>query len=413
MTDFRNVAKPWDPRGIQPTRSLPDLRKELLRHGSSLESLPDLMHAGSGHPPERRGSAGSVRYERDPRAASLGVYHATTEVEVQLSHMSPAATEVDASRGPPDPLVTPTSPATPPRPAQQQLAAPPGMALPPPLPVGTIPAPPKTVARMQTRRTTRRLTDEEMGWRLPALARPALPRSRSYPPRETLLGTETSEGSSSPTRQRSLRQRAAELLGPPAVPSMPEDPSEDPVRYAQCIRLLWLAASMKAFDVVVVLLESDAANAAMCELIGDMVPMLHFTRKRDPSPPQVVVALADADEMTRRQFDFLSPKPLLIPRSVALPSLVCEVLHPTAHWSASLDDDEPTDWRRKGGADETGRPGSGGGAGGGLRATAPDALPTTRRRLRWPKGGAPARARRRCCASTMRSPSRRRARPST
>ena len=33
----------------------------------------------------------------------------------------------------------------------------------------------------------------------------------------------------------------------------------------------------------------------------------------------------------------LSPKPFVIPQNKAVPSLVCEVLHPTAHWSGSLD----------------------------------------------------------------------------
>ena len=71
---------------------------------------------------------------------------------------------------------------------------------------------------------------------------------------------------------------------------------------------------MKAFDVVVILLATDEANVAMCELIGDMVPMLQFTRKRDPSPPQVVVALSEnAAVDAHLEFYHLRPAPLVIP----------------------------------------------------------------------------------------------------
>jgi len=69
--------------------------------------------------------------------------------------------------------------------------------------------------------------------------------------------------------------------------------------------------------------------------------MLQYTRKRDPSPPQVVVALSSTaclDDMT-----YLSPLPLVVPRAASLtvPALICEVLHPTAHWSGSLDAVDP------------------------------------------------------------------------
>ena len=137
------------------------------------------------------------------------------------------------------------------------------------------------------------------------------------------------------------RRSFADLLAPPSVPTMPEDPDEDPERYAQCMRLLWLAASMKSFDVVVCLLSTDDANVAMCELIGDMVPMLQFTRKRDPSPPQVLVTLSGRAEAYRDTFSEILPSPLVLPRRTAMPSLVCEVLHPAAHWSGSLDKEEP------------------------------------------------------------------------
>lgn len=137
-------------------------------------------------------------------------------------------------------------------------------------------------------------------------------------------------------RRLSRTEIALDMLQAPAVPQMPEQVHNDPVRYAQCMRLLWLAASMKSFDVVVLLLPSDADNVAMCHLVSDMVPMLQYTRKRDPSPPQVVVALEDPDAAVKDLLDVL-PVPLVLPRKAAMPSLVCEILHPYAHWSGALD----------------------------------------------------------------------------
>jgi len=170
---------------------------------------------------------------------------------------------------------------------------------------------------------------------------------------------------------------------------MPEDPDEDPERYAQCMRLLWLAASMKAFDVVVLLLPTEEANAAMCELISDMVPMLQFTRKRDPQPPQVVVALpTDTARSLASQhlspLAHLVPEPLVITRGSALSSLVCEVLHPAAHWSGSLesehkaeDDDDDDD-------DDARAAGFGGGGGSGSAPVLQAAPPLER-----PKAASP------------------------
>jgi len=51
-------------------------------------------------------------------------------------------------------------------------------------------------------------------------------------------------------------------------------------------------------------------------------------------PPQVIVTLSSEDVLRGHP---LSPKPFVIPQNKAVPSLVCEVLHPTAHWSGSLD----------------------------------------------------------------------------
>jgi hypothetical protein len=48
----------------------------------------------------------------------------------------------------------------------------------------------------------------------------------------------------------------------------------------------------------------------------------------------VLVTLSSEDVLRGHP---LSPKPFVIPQNKAVPSLVCEVLHPTAHWSGSLD----------------------------------------------------------------------------
>ena len=59
--------------------------------------------------------------------------------------------------------------------------------------------------------------------------------------------------------ERTPARTIKEMLTQPEAPPMPEDPEYAPERYAQCMRLLWLAASMKSFDVVVCLLPTDEA----------------------------------------------------------------------------------------------------------------------------------------------------------
>lgn len=125
---------------------------------------------------------------------------------------------------------------------------------------------------------------------------------------------------------------ALDLLRAPPAPPMPEDKLRNPERYSQCMRLLWLAASMKSFDVVVVLLPDDAQSLVMCQLIADMLPLLQFTRKSGQKV-QLVVALHDESLVETL---VLKPEPFVIPRHEALPALVCEVLHPNAHWTGQL-----------------------------------------------------------------------------
>ena len=197
----------------------------------------------------------------------------------------------------------------------------------------------------------------------PALRRSRrLSHSRQQLPRSRSFGKATS------------RSSFAELLAPPSVPQMPEDPDEDPVRYAQCMRLLWLAASMKSFDVVVCLLATDDANVDMCELISDMVPMLQFTRKLDPQPPQVLVTLTGSDADNRKLLEGIRPMPLVLPRRTAMPSLVCEVLHPDAHWTGALDRwaGQRGVWEDGGGGDGGADDGADGGADGGGHAEGQD-----------------------------------------
>jgi hypothetical protein len=197
-------------------------------------------------------------------------------------------------------------------------------------------------------------------------SRKALPRSSSF----------SRSGVDGGAPPRSL----AGLLARPTVPQMPEDPDDDPERYGKCMRLLWLAASMKSFDVVVLLLKTDEANVAMCELVGDMVPMLHFTRRRDPSPPQVLVTLSEPEQWAA-VFRGMLPSPLVLPKRTAMPSLVCEVLHPAAHWSGSL---ERLDLEKTGDGDGDGG-GDGDGDGDQPKTPAVETPPAPARRAEQPQ----------------------------
>ena len=56
--------------------------------------------------------------------------------------------------------------------------------------------------------------------------------------------------------------------------------------------------------------------------------------KHQRQPPQVLLTLSNEEALGELD---LSPRPFVIPHHVAVPSLVCEVLHPTAHWSGALE----------------------------------------------------------------------------
>ena len=127
-------------------------------------------------------------------------------------------------------------------------------------------------------------------------------------------------------------------LGGTDAPRMPEDPQEDPVRYAQCMRLLWLAASMKSCDVIVTTLPTDDDNVALCELVSDMLPMLDRVHIHQRQPPQVFISLND--ETRSLEGLNLDPCPTVMPASKALPYLVVEVLHPHSHWTGFKEDAE-------------------------------------------------------------------------
>mmetsp|Transcript_58763 Transcript_58763/g.161249 ORF Transcript_58763/g.161249 Transcript_58763/m.161249 type:complete len:124 (-) Transcript_58763:685-1056(-) len=71
-----------------------------------------------------------------------------------------------------------------------------------------------------------------------------------------------------------------------------------------------------------------------------MLPVVLAVRKRlQREVPQVLAAL---DDEAALDADCWSP-PFVVPRAVALPSLVCEVLHPAAHWTGSLSGSEDPD----------------------------------------------------------------------
>jgi len=136
--------------------------------------------------------------------------------------------------------------------------------------------------------------------------------------------------------------RAAEFyVSMPERPELPKKVTdakqENPDFYSRSMRLLWLIASMRNIDVIVVLLPTDEECAEVCELVSEMLPLVKAVRHldREELMPQVVVALKDPSVVD--EFD-LEPAPLVISEPTVLQSLVCEILHPTAHWTGSLND---------------------------------------------------------------------------
>ena len=191
------------------------------------------------------------------------------------------------------------------------------------------------------------------------------PMSPREPARESLLrksrASVARKSIAGPTLRKSVVENMMEMLQAPAPMEMPEAADRHPERFAKCLRLLWLWASMKSLNVVVCLLPTDDENLELCELVGDLAPMLHEAQMSTLPPPQVVLSLASADDADGL-LHHLEPPPLVIPRDVTLASLLCEVLHPEAHWTGSLDEasisDEPDPVPRRGRDVEEARRGS-------------------------------------------------------
>jgi len=161
------------------------------------------------------------------------------------------------------------------------------------------------------------------------MATPGADRTRTY-------SFNLTPGAATTGRGKAKRAGSSERFNPaslPPEPAMPAEQGENPDRYARSMRLLWLAASMKNFDVVIAVLPTDGENIALLRLIHDMLPLLLAVRKHGGAPPQVLVQLDDPAMLTGLQ---LHPKPLVIPKLIVLPSLICEILHPTAHWTGVL-----------------------------------------------------------------------------
>merc|ERR1712151_648021 len=74
----------------------------------------------------------------------------------------------------------------------------------------------------------------------------------------------------------------------------------------------------------------------MCDLINEMLPTLQaICEKNGSDVPQIVVSLNDTTVLDELDPP-LDPPPLVIGESMMLPPLVCEILHPSAHWTGSF-----------------------------------------------------------------------------
>lgn len=196
-------------------------------------------------------------------------------------------------------------------------------------------------------------------------------RPNSPPPHDAGAGGRGVRRTYSFDTNKKARSLGSMLTAPPQ-PIMPESAEHNPERYAQCMRLLWLAASMKSFDVIVALLPTDKQNLELCGLVAEMLPLLQSVHKHQRAPPQVLVALNDEHAVDQLELASPCPRPFVVPMHQALPSLVCEVLHPMAHWSGSLD----------------------GGARSATAAAEHEGAPSPRREPRGPSGSSPPKQRR-------------------
>jgi len=154
----------------------------------------------------------------------------------------------------------------------------------------------------------------------------------------------TKRSSSFGAKHRNRLSSVADLLSAPVTPEMPVSPDDSPEYYTSCMRLLLLASAMNSFDVVVLMAATDEENLRLFSLLGDMRQMLQYVTRRKneiEGRPQVMVPLLN-DTMRMAEIEQICAlkqidSPFVIPRRAALPSLVCEVLHPDAHWSGALE----------------------------------------------------------------------------
>jgi len=127
------------------------------------------------------------------------------------------------------------------------------------------------------------------------------------------------------------------FVQPPERLKLPIKRAPSDVGSGRTMRLLWLIANMKNCDTIVVLPPSDAECLELCELISEVMPLVKTVRKLELGAlelPQVVVSLHDPNLLD--EVDLGRP-PLVINKLTALESLIGQVLHPTAHWTGTLD----------------------------------------------------------------------------
>ncbi|KAL3921296.1 MAG: hypothetical protein SGPRY_004953 [Prymnesium sp.] len=191
------------------------------------------------------------------------------------------------------------------------------------------------------------------------------PSLRSAPDVRSMRGQQQQDASAEGgVRKRIMRSKSfgrktrgpplsvAELLSPPSAPEMPEGAADEPHRYSACMRLLMLASCMKSLDVVLLMMPSDEENLRLNRVVNEMRHLLryvtgNFTESDVSGRPQVVILVSNesrAQLSSPREQEFIHqaaekehPPPLIIPRRASLPGLVCEVLHPAAHWSGSVE----------------------------------------------------------------------------
>ena len=163
-------------------------------------------------------------------------------------------------------------------------------------------------------------------------AKPPMPQPVAAPPPKVKQPKVRMFGGKKPTTAAASSALAeplltdAEAVGTPSASALTE------------LSLLHAISSLESLDVVVLLLDNDAAALELCSTLQTSSSLLPFIHQRQTSTPQILIRCKETsteeilEEMHLPAFELTA-----VGVDAALPNLFAEVMHPEVHWSKECD----------------------------------------------------------------------------